>query len=258
MRRIGWIAAGLVIVLAGRADALLYLAEGSLESMLVRSGTVVIATVETVDGDSATLKVAETFKGKAEATLAVRGVNLRITSEQSKARFAKGETAVVFLTTTANGTLAIVYSQTLPSEGEVKSMKGCVAEVLPFAETLNDLGNPKKEVNQEQVVEAVKVLEASRNGYTQVAMGRWMGTVLAKRLKPETCTEQIAEAINTGRNELQLGAIQWARAYQELPASVRTALEKQEKGSKSKAVAEAAANALTEAKKKAPDTRPGA
>ncbi len=211
------------------AHALIYLPENTLESLLVRADAVVFATVaETSDAkNQATFDRDETVKGEVDAHITATGFLLRITTTDNRPRFANGDRILVFLgPATAAGTRPILHSQKLESDAEVKTMKACVAEILPVAATLADLDDLKKEFDEKALRTALTKLVISKNGYTQILVGRLMATRLSLRVKPAGWEEILTPALNSTRKELVHGALAWSATYEKLPDPIRTALEK--------------------------------
>src|SRR5690242_20011842 len=134
------ILAVLLTSIGGRsACALIYLGEGSLESMLVRCPLVIIATATQTDAenDRATLDVQKSLKGDAKGEITVKGFLLHVNAREKKPRFARNDRVVLFMgKDEKTGTMTIIKSQVLADEKESKIMEGCITEVMPFAQTL--------------------------------------------------------------------------------------------------------------------------
>jgi hypothetical protein len=140
------------------AAALIYLPVNTLESLLVRCPEVAIGTVTGTDAkaDAATVTVKKTLKGELAGTVSVKGLMLRVTRENKKARFAANETVILFLAKSADGARSIMHSQVLATEADRKAMEGCVAEILPDAKVLADLANPRVKLDEDGVQRVLK------------------------------------------------------------------------------------------------------
>jgi hypothetical protein len=218
-----------ILLAAMPVRALIYLPENTLESLLVRSDSVVIGTVAAFsDADNrATIQVDETCKGTAKGTIVVTGVRLRLTSTTSRPRFAAGDQVVLFLAAAAKDdagkeTRAILHTQVLNGAAEIKTMSGCIAEVSPMAQVLADLADIKKPVDEKGVLAAAGKLVVSKNGYSQILLGRLMETRLAERVKPDEAL--IVAALETKRKELLHGAMVWAGKMEKRGEKVEAAL----------------------------------
>ena len=105
-------------------------------------------------------------------------------------------------------------------------MKGCIGEVMPVAQVLADLGDPKKELLPVPLRAVLKGLVGSKNGYTQILVGRLMGTRMTEYVKPEGWEEVLVAGLGSSRKELVKGGLTWAGKYEKMPAEVRGAVEK--------------------------------
>jgi len=211
------------------AEAIIYLPENSLESLLVRCPVVVTAKVTGVDEeqDQATVQIETTIKGDAKGEATVKGVMRRISAKEKKARFAAKDRVMLFMgQDPATKTMSVVASQALANEKEIKAMEGCVAEVMPMAGVLADLANVRKEMDVAAVKEAIGKLVASENEFTKILVGRLMGTRLAERVKPEGCEELVLAGLASKRKELRTGALKWAEKFKVMPEEIRKAAEK--------------------------------
>ncbi len=216
-----------LMMLASPAGALFYLPEKTLESQLVQADTVVIGTIAESDAekDRATVNVREILKGEAGKQVVVSDISLRISKDKKKVRFKKDDRVLLFLQKGRGESLPINFSMVIETEADERSMTACIKEVMPYAEALANLENIKKDIDQKAVAKAIETLGASRNGHTQIVVGRLMGTAWAQRIKPEPFVKTIVAALTTGRTELKRGAIAWCAKFETLPADVRTALE---------------------------------
>jgi hypothetical protein len=119
-----------------------------------------------------------------------------------------------------------LHSQTLADALEARTMKGCIGEVMPVAQVLADLADPKKELVIDPLKKALQGLVASKNGYTRILVGRLMGTRLAQYVKPAGWEEIVVAGVLSPRKELVKGALTWAGKFEKLPAEVKAAVEK--------------------------------
>lgn len=238
----------LLLLLARPAAALIYLPENTLESMLVRSDAVAIGTATEVSEstDHGSISVDETLKGNAPASIAVTGVMLRVDTNLRKPRFAKGDRIVVFLgpLNSDTGARPILHTQKLDSDAEVRTMHGCILEILPMAQLLADLGDIHKEIKPDPLRAALTTLVISKNSYTQILLGRLMDTRLAPGVKPEGWEPILALALASPRKELAKGAMSWTAKFEHLPEALRTILQKQAADSPDADIKKAAQNLL--------------
>jgi hypothetical protein len=227
MGRIRWLPYLFLIDGGQRAFALIYLPENTLESMLVRSDAVVIGTVSDFSDTDNRGTVEEVLKGNATGALQVTGVMLRVDTKTRRPRFAKGDRIIVFCNPVGDsGSRSILHSQTLANAAEVRTMKGCVAEIMPVAQLLTDLADHSKPFAPVPLHAALKTLVVSKNAYTQILVGRLLDTRLSESAKPDGWEDVLLPALASPRKELVKGALTWAGKYEKLPAEVRGALEK--------------------------------
>lgn len=216
----------IISMFAGTAYGLFYLPIGTLESLLTKSDSVITGTVKSFDekSDRAEITVATTLKGDAHGTLTVSNITIRVTRKETKPRFAAGDRVLIFLSAEKENIRPVLGAEVLKSETDEKSVIHCVTEVLPHAALLADLANHRLEVDEKALTAAIDKLAASRNGYTQIVVGKLMRTELPSRLKPEICEVPIAVALKTGRPELKQGAMVWTSKFTALPATIRVEL----------------------------------
>lgn len=219
---------GLGVGLARRARALIYLPENSLESVLVKADAVVIGTIHdfSEEANTANVDVEETLKGQAKGRIALSSVMLRVSAKERRPRFKDGDRVVLFLGPEAENQRKVIQSQTLGDEAEVKAMRGCIAEIMPMAKLLADLADPHVQTDEKALREALTKLSASKNAYTQILLGRLMGTQMAQQYKPGDWQDLIAAALASSRKELLQGAMTWAAKWETLPDSIRAELDK--------------------------------
>jgi len=216
----------LLALLAQPAAALIFLPENSLESMLVRADAVVIATITQASEatNRGTAKVDDTLKGKAEGTINLNEIMLRVTRTERKPRFAAGDRVVLFLGPAVDDVRTVLHSETLKNDAEVNTMKGCILEVQPFAAVLADLGL-KKPIDEKGLREALTKLTSSKNGYSQILVGRIIGTHLTQRLPPAGWEDVLLPALQSKRRELVQGALKWTAKYERIPPAARATLQ---------------------------------
>lgn len=217
-----------LLVLAARpARAMIYLPENSLESLLVRSDAVLIATVLEVNESANTglVQIDDTLKGNASGKLPLLDVMLRLSAKERKPRFAVGDHILLLVGPAGDTGRAVLHSQKLENDAEIRAMKSCIAEISPVAPALNDLANNKKPIDPEPLRKALAPLVTSKNAYTQILVGRLMATRLADRLPPEGFEDLLLPALQSPRHELAAGALTWSAKYKSLPPTLRPAIE---------------------------------
>jgi hypothetical protein len=232
---------------ANPARALIYLPENTLESLLLRSDAVIIATVLEVNQSANTglVQVDDTLKGTASGKLPLLDVMLRISARERKPRFAVGDRVLLLCGPATDAGRAVLHSQKLENDAEFRTMKGCITEIAPVAAILNDLANSKKPIDPDPLRKALTPLVASKNAYTQILVGRLMSTRLAARLPPDGWDDLLLPALASPRHELAAGALTWSAKYKSLSAPVRAAIEKIAARTDDKPLAAQAAALLT-------------
>src|SRR5690348_7923267 len=93
------IAGAMAFLLVQHTEALIYLGEDSLESLLVRCPVIVVATVTSVDteNDRGVVNVEKTPKGDVRGEAVVKGVMRKISAKEKKARFSAGDRAILLM-----------------------------------------------------------------------------------------------------------------------------------------------------------------
>jgi hypothetical protein len=136
----------------------------------------------------------------------------------------------------------IAHAQVLKTDAEKKAMAGCVEEISPDAKLLAELGNPKAKLDQGEVVTVLKRLVVSENAFTQILVGRLMGSSVAERVKPDA--DVLFLALLSHRAEVKKGALVWAKKYAVLPRKVRVVVEEIAMEEKDEGVAKQAREVL--------------
>ena len=194
-----------LLLAAAPASAVVYLADQSLESMIVASDCVAVGKVTLHEGDRAELVPTATLKGDEHKTLTLNWPR----REYGPLSVTDGERVLVFAAPRA-GKETVLARMPLRSDAEEKTIIACYGEITPHAALLADLADRTKTPDLAQLRPALNSLAESKNAFTQIILGRLMNGPLTTRVDPTGNSAAILAGLKSTHAEFTRGAASWA------------------------------------------------